>query len=57
MELFFATCPRGLEGVLAEELKTIGAADIQAADGGTGFRGHYALCRSVNLESRIASRA
>lgn len=56
MEQFFATCPRGLEGVLAEELKALDAADIQPADGGTGFRGPYALCRRVNLESRIASR-
>jgi len=56
METFFATCPRGLEAVLADELKALGAADIQAADGGTGFRGPYALCRRVNLESRIASR-
>ena len=56
MEQFFATCPRGLEGVLADELKALGAADIQTADGGTGFRGPYALCRRVNLESRIASR-
>jgi len=56
MEQFFASCPRGLEGVLAEELKALGAADIQTADGGTGFRGPYVLCRRVNLESRIASR-
>ena len=56
MEQFFATCPRGLEGVLADELKALGAADVQIADGGTGFRGPYALCRRVNLESRIASR-
>ena len=55
METFFTTCPRGLEAVLADELKALGAADMQAADGGTGFRGPYALCRRVNLESRIAS--
>lgn len=56
METFFATCPRGLEGVLADELKALGAADVQSADGGTGFRGPYALCYRINLESRIASR-
>lgn len=56
METFFATCPRGLEGVLAEELAALGAQDVRPVDGGTGFRGPYALCYRVNLESRIASR-
>jgi putative N6-adenine-specific DNA methylase len=56
METFFATCPRGLEGVLAEELTALGAKDVRAVDGGTGFRGPYALNYRINLESRIASR-
>lgn len=56
METFFATCPRGLEAVLADELTTLGAQDVRAVDGGTGFRGPYALCYRINLESRIASR-
>ncbi len=56
METFFATCPRGLEGVLGEELTALGAQDVRPVDGGTGFRGPYALCYRVNLESRIASR-
>ncbi len=56
MEHFFATCPRGLEGVLGEELAALGAQQAAAVDGGVAFRGPFALCYRVNLESRIASR-
>ncbi len=56
MERFFATCPRGLEGVLADELGTLGASGVQSADGGAGFSGPFALCRRANLESCVASR-
>jgi putative N6-adenine-specific DNA methylase len=53
---FFATCPRGLEGVLAEELASCGARGIQPVGGGAHFGGDLATCYRVNLESRIASR-
>jgi putative N6-adenine-specific DNA methylase len=56
VEKFFAPCPRGLEGVLADELAALGARDILPADGGVAFSGEFALCYAVNLESRIASR-
>ncbi len=56
MENFFATCPRGLEGVLATELTELTATEVRPVDGGVGFRGPYALCYRINLESRIASR-
>lgn len=56
VETFFATCPRGLEGVLAEELTALTATEVRPVDGGVGFRGPYALCYRINLESRIASR-
>ncbi len=56
METFFASCPRGLEGVLGEELTALGAKEVRPVDGGTGFRGPFALCYRINLESRIASR-
>jgi putative N6-adenine-specific DNA methylase len=55
-ETFFATCPRGLEAVLASELGGIGASDVQVVDGGARFHGAPALCYAVNLESRVASR-
>jgi putative N6-adenine-specific DNA methylase len=53
---FFASCPRGLEKVLAEELSALGAADVTTVDGGAHFSGEFALCYAVNLESRVASR-
>jgi putative N6-adenine-specific DNA methylase len=56
MERFFATCPRGLERVLADELAALGARDVGPVDGGVAFSGDLALCYAANLESRVASR-
>ena len=56
MENFFSPCPRGLEVVLADELRDLGGVDIVQTGGGVGFRGPFALCYRINLESRIASR-
>jgi putative N6-adenine-specific DNA methylase len=56
MEYFFATCPRGLETVLADELAALGAHEPAAVDGGVRFAGAFPLCYAVNLESRVASR-
>jgi len=56
MEQFFATCPRGLEHVLAAELQGLGARDIRSVDGGASFAGDLGTCYRANLESRIASR-
>lgn len=56
MEQYFATCPRGLEQVLAAELTELGAQRIQTVDGGASFAGDHALCYRSNLASRIASR-
>jgi putative N6-adenine-specific DNA methylase len=53
---FFATCPRGLEALLAEELRGIGASAIRAVPGGVGFEGDLAACYGANLKSRIATR-
>jgi putative N6-adenine-specific DNA methylase len=55
-EQFFAPCPRGLESVLADELKALGAQDLAPTQGGVGFAGPFDLCYRANLESRIASR-
>ena len=52
---FFAPCPRGLEPVLAAELKKIGGLSIQINDGGVKFQGSWHTCYRTNLESRIAS--
>jgi putative N6-adenine-specific DNA methylase len=56
MERFFATCPRGLEPVLAAELRQLQAERIRAVGGGVAFSGDFLLCYRANLESRIASR-
>jgi len=56
MEKFFATCPRGLEPVLAAELHQLQAEKIRAVGGGVEFSGDFLLCYRANLESRIASR-
>jgi len=53
---FFAPCPRGLESVLAAELKELGAFSVQTHDCGVKFQGSWYTCYRTNLESRIASR-
>ena len=55
-ERYFAPCPRGLEGVLADELTHLGAVGVAATDGGVAFAGDLALAMHANLESRLASR-
>ena len=56
MEIFFATCPRGLELLLAEELQQFKAEKIHVVGGGVEFGGDFWLSYRINLESRIASR-
>lgn len=53
---YFATCPRGLEPLLAEELQQAGARSVKVTDGGAGFDGDWAVCYAANLHSRIATR-
>ena len=53
---FFATCPRGLEGVLVDELRELGGTQIRVLPGGVEFAGRFELCYRVNLHSRVASR-
>lgn len=53
---YFATCPRGLEQLLADELLAVGAKSIKATDGGVSFDGDWAICYAANLHSRIATR-
>lgn len=54
--IFFATCPRGLESVLSDELRAVGAENIVPTDGGASFSGEMPLAWRVNLESRVATR-
>ena len=53
---FFAPCPKGLAGVLAEELAALGAERAEASEAGVAFRGAFDLVYAANLHSRIASR-
>ena len=53
---FFATCPRGLEKLLSDELADFGATDVRISAGGVAFAGDWPTCYRVNLQSRLASR-
>ena len=53
---FFASCPRGLEALLAEELLGFGARSTERVPGGVAFDGDMRLCYRANLESRLATR-
>ncbi len=53
---FFATCARGLEPVLADEVRALGAQDVAPGRGGVGFAGDQAMLYSANLWLRTAIR-
>ena len=55
-EAFFASCPRGLEGLLGEELAALGARGAEIVPGGVAFHGDWETCYRANLWSRLASR-
>ncbi len=55
-ETFFSPCPRGLEALLADELRALGAASAEAVHGGVAWRGDWTACYRANLESRLATR-
>src|SRR5262249_27902862 len=52
----FATCGRGIETTLADELRQLGAADVQPGRGGVAFRGDRATVYRANLWLRTAVR-
>lgn len=56
MNKYFATCPRGLESLLAGELAALGATQAVAVAGGVQFAGDWSTCYRANLESRLATR-
>src|ERR1700722_13891668 len=53
---FFATCARGLEKVMAEELRALRAEQIEPGRGGVQFHGDLALLYRANLWLRTAVR-
>jgi len=53
---FFAPAPLGIEGLLAEELRSLGASNVRLARAGVEFSGQLAMGYRVCLWSRTASR-
>lgn len=52
----FATAPRGLENLLVDELRTMGAADAREQRGGVSFTADLELAYRACLWSRVANR-
>ncbi len=52
----FASCPRGLEQALCNELNKLGFVGVQAAQAGCRFEGHWSDVWRANLHSRLATR-
>jgi len=53
---YFATCGRGIEPVLAGELRDLGASDVEVGRGGVHFSGERMLLYRANLWLRTAIR-
>ncbi|WBA79893.1 bifunctional 23S rRNA (guanine(2069)-N(7))-methyltransferase RlmK/23S rRNA (guanine(2445)-N(2))-methyltransferase RlmL [Endozoicomonas sp. GU-1] len=56
MLTLFASCPKGVESLLAEELKELGASEVAETVAGVSFAGHLELAYRACLWSRLASR-
>ncbi|MHB8536244.1 MAG: bifunctional 23S rRNA (guanine(2069)-N(7))-methyltransferase RlmK/23S rRNA (guanine(2445)-N(2))-methyltransferase RlmL [Sulfuricaulis sp.] len=52
----FATCPKGIESLLADELRMLGAGDVKETRAGVAFTGTLATAYRACLWSRVASR-
>lgn len=53
---YFASCPRGSEPLLVEELRALGATEARETAGGVYFSGELAAAYRACLWSRVASR-
>ncbi|MFL6712847.1 MAG: bifunctional 23S rRNA (guanine(2069)-N(7))-methyltransferase RlmK/23S rRNA (guanine(2445)-N(2))-methyltransferase RlmL [Sulfurifustis sp.] len=53
---FFATCPKGIESLLLEELRALGADAVRETRAGVSFEGALADAYRACLWSRLASR-
>ncbi len=53
---YFAACPKGLEGLLEQELRAIGGEDIRQTVAGVYFNGDLSLAYRVCLWSRLANK-
>ena len=53
---FFATCPKGIEPLLADELRTFAAEGVRETRAGVSFEGTLATAYRACLWSRLANR-
>ena len=53
---YFVTCPKGTEGLLADEIRSLGATDVMAGQAGVSLSGDLDLGYRACLWSRLASR-
>ena len=53
---FFATTPKGIEALLAAELRRLGAASVRETRAGVAFEGDLAVAYRACLWSRLANR-
>ncbi|MBI5107683.1 MAG: class I SAM-dependent RNA methyltransferase [Rhodocyclales bacterium] len=56
MNHYFATSPRGLEALLAEDLAAAGGSSVKTVPGGASCQGTLETAYRINLQSRIATR-
>ncbi len=56
MHSFFATCPKGIEPLLADELRALGGEDVRETRAGVAFAGNLATAYRACLWSRLANR-
>ncbi len=56
MENFFASCPRGLEALLVDDLVAAGITHTKEIAGGVHFATDFGFCYAANFHSRIATR-
>ena len=53
---FFATCPKGIEPLLADELRALGAEEVKETRAGVAFAGALTTAYRACLWSRVANR-
>ena len=51
-----APCLMGIEKLLSDELKFLGASDVKAENGRVFFSGDISLIAKINICSRLAER-
>ena len=53
---YFATCSKGVEDILQNELEELGVTDLKIQNGGVSFTGNIEYAYKACLWSRVASR-